>query len=75
MEREREGLWKKVVKSRHRVLSWMRGGARESERSGKELGWWGKVLALVDGREGRWFRDNLKQRLGNGSGLLFWEGA
>lgn len=71
----KERLWQKVVKARHEVPSWLGRGKRMDEKGRNSSGWWGKVLRLVEGRDGGWFRDKLKQKLGDERVALFWEGA
>lgn len=32
------------------------------------------IVDKIDGREGRWFLENMKQELGDGKKVSFWEG-
>lgn len=56
----KENLWKKLIRSRHGIPPWVREGTWASKRGRNSSGCWGKMLGLVEGRDGRWFRDKVK---------------
>lgn len=43
--------------------------------SAAEGGWWRKIISLVEGSEGTWFRENLVLNLGEGIEVAFWDGV
>lgn len=72
--KEKDRLWARVVRSRHGDLKGLRMDERTTSGGGNRTGWWQKIVAVVNGREGRWFWDNLRQKSGDGNDICFWKG-
>lgn len=52
---EKDRLWNRVITSRYGEFVWDRRGACSNPGRGLKIGWWRKVLAGVEGRDGCWF--------------------
>lgn len=66
-------MWKRVIVSRHGEPSWARRGEEGARGSGRKVGWWNKIVKLVEGSDGRWFWKNVRRRVGDGRKTEFWE--
>lgn len=71
---EKDSLWAKVVHSRFRPLEWSQNGEREDGSGRARKGWWKSVVEGVEGKEGRWFWDNIEHVVGDGRDVTFWDG-
>lgn len=71
---KKENLWVKVIASRFGELHWGRECERREEKIRDRVGWWKKVIAVVEGREGEWFWERMEQVLGDGGRTNFWDG-
>lgn len=71
---EKESLWTRVIRSRHGSPPWLQ-GRHVSAGKGRKVGWWKKISSLVEGDEGVWFWERMRQRIGDGREVRFWDGA
>lgn len=64
---ERDNLWARVIKSRHRELKWSRGEERRVPETRAKAGWWSAVVKGAGRNEDDWFWGKLTKKLGDGS--------
>lgn len=52
---DENSLWKNIIVSHHEDPSRARAGPSRANLGNLRSGWWHKVMAMVEGEEGRWF--------------------
>ncbi|KAL6557468.1 hypothetical protein OROMI_017818 [Orobanche minor] len=66
-------LWVKILSSVYGTLRLGEGGVVSTSNRNCWSSWWGDVVKIGNGVEGKWFRDNVARFVGNGRSTKFWE--
>ncbi|XP_057811439.1 uncharacterized protein LOC131025661 [Salvia miltiorrhiza] len=70
---ERNLLWARVIRASQGEVCWDGEGFRTEETREMRAGWWKNVLSMSWGEYGKWFRENIEPKIGEGDSFLFWQ--
>ncbi|XP_057808906.1 uncharacterized protein LOC131023384 [Salvia miltiorrhiza] len=69
---ERESFWVRVVQASKGEIGWDGEGLCFEKKREVKSWWWKRVVSLSGGDGGKWLRDNLMLKVGEGDSIQFW---